>query len=152
MKIFLILAFLLCSAALARAETVSLASLQGLKNPVSLQEQKGKLLVYFWASWCPDCRDKFKTGALTNLQAEFPQAKVITVNSDRDEAKGASFVEEEKISLPVFRDKDKALSKSLKLFAIPSWAVLERNKSSEWEIVKSSTGSEIETIEKQLRL
>lgn len=146
----LLIAFILISFSSARADDfVSLSSLKELRNATPVEKMDGTALVYFWASWCPDCREKL-SGALGKLQAEFPKAKIITVNSDREEAKGIGFLEAEKITLPVYRDTDKALSKSLRLFAVPSWAVLKKGADNRWNVLMSSTGSDLTTIKQQL--
>lgn len=150
MKHALIYFLLICGSNFAQAEeTVSISSLKELRNAGSFEKLEGNVLVYFWASWCPDCREKL-AGALGQLQAEFPKAKIVTVNSDRDEAKGIAFIEAEKISLPVYRDSDKTLSKALKLFAVPSWAVLKQEKKGLWKVLMSATGSDLQAIKQQL--
>ena len=123
-----------------------LENLKPLLNPKA--EMGDKALVYFWASWCPDCREKL-SGVVPNLKKEFPKVSVITVNGDREEAKGKKFAEDEKLDLPVYRDENKDLTKSLKLFAVPAWAVLQK-KNGEWLAVKSGTGFELSEVKKIL--
>lgn len=126
-----------------RAETVPIEKLKAVRQ--AAPELKEKVLLYFWASWCPDCRGKL-AGPLPALAKDFPNATVLTVNADRDAEKGASFAEETKLSLPVYRDEDKSLTKSLKLFGVPAWAVMEKNKEGGYSLVKAATGSDLAAI------
>ena len=148
MKIILLVSLIIGMHASAE-DIVNLSSLTELKNASSLEKIEGNILVYFWASWCPDCREKLG-GALGKLQTELPGVHVLTVNTDREESKGLGFIESEKISLPVYRDKERALSKALKLFAVPAWAVLKKGKEG-WKVLMSSTGSDLATIKQQLQ-
>lgn len=133
----------------ARAETVSLQSLKELRNAQPASKLDGRVFVYFWASWCPDCREKLG-GPLAKFAKDNPGVNLVTVNSDRDEAKGAGYVDGEKISLAVYRDTDRTLSKSLKIFAVPAWAILDK-KGDTFEVVASSTGSDLAVIQQKLK-
>ncbi len=104
-------------AATVHAEPVPLEKLKAVRQ--AAPELKEKVLLYFWASWCPDCREKLG-GPLQALAKEFPKATVLTVNADRDAEKGLAYAEEKKIGLPVYRDEDKTLTKELKLFGVPA--------------------------------
>ncbi len=127
----------------AKAEVVALEKLKAVRQ--AAPELKEKVLLYFWASWCPDCREKLG-GPLPELAKEFPAATVLTVNADRDAEKGISYADEKKIPLPVYRDEEKSLTKSLKLFGVPAWAVLEKKKEGGYEVVKATTGSDLAMI------
>lgn len=126
----------------ARAE-VPVEKLKAVRQAVP--ELKEKVLLYFWASWCPDCREKLG-GPLPELAREFPKASVLTVNADRDVEKGLAYAEEKKLALPVYRDEDKALTKQLKLFGVPAWAVVERKKDGSFALLKAATGSDLAQI------
>ena len=123
--------------------------LRPLLNASKISDES-KLFLYFWATWCPDCRDKLTHGTLVDLQKEFPKISVITVNSDSDEMRGKTFSENEKIGLPVFRDEEKSLTKSLKIFALPSWAILEKSSEGKWIVRMHSTGSDLADIRSEL--
>ncbi len=149
-NIFMV-AILALSTFSARAEEkISLSGLKPIANVTPIEKEQ-KVFLYMWASWCPDCRDKLTKGTLENLQKEFPKVRVITINSDRDAARGKSFAEDEKLNVPVYRDDSKTLVKSLKLFAVPAWAVLEKNASGEWLVKSTATGSDLEEIKKEIR-
>jgi thiol-disulfide isomerase/thioredoxin len=150
MKI-LFVAFILSITSLASANDV--VSLDQLK-PLGTEQTKisdEHVLIYFWASWCPECREKFANGTLVGIQKEFPQTKIITVNADRDPARGKAFADAEKITLPIFRDDDRSLAKGLKIFGVPAWAVLNRSKDGLWNVQKSATGIDLAEVHAELR-
>ena len=151
---WLILPLILFSLVTTHAdESISVEKLKALANADNLIENLragDKVFVYFWASWCPECREKL-SGDLQRLQANYPKFKFITVNADRDPAKGLLFAESEKLKLPIYRDDDKSLTKSLKLFAVPAWAVLEKSQAGTWQARMASTGADLASIEIELR-
>ena len=100
-------------------------------------------LLYFWASWCPDCREKLRTD-LPRLQKEH-NIDIVTVNLDQDLARGKHFIEQEQMMLPVIRDEEKVLRKQLSIFAVPAWGIVEQ-VAGQWEIVKAASGSNMEEI------
>lgn len=139
------------SQAIAAAESkLSAASLAGLKSldgkNVALAD-KGKTLVYFWASWCPDCRDKLQT-KLPEWSTK-PGVQVLTVNTDRAVERANHFVQKEGVKVAVARDEEKTLQKALKVFSVPFWAVIERDGDS-YRILAAEAGSNVEKLEKAL--
>jgi|GEM_PF-5513306 len=127
----------------ARGEPVPIEKLKAVRHAVP--ELKEKVLLYFWASWCPDCREKLG-GPLPELAKEFPKASVLTVNADRDEEKGLAYAEEKKLALPVYRDEEKVLTRALKVFGVPAWAVVEKKKDGSFALLKAATGSDLAAI------
>lgn len=129
----------------AFAETIRPENLMPVLNEE--QKIKDKVLLYFWASWCPDCREKL-AGPLRELAKKNTHVSVITVNTDRNIEKGKEYAQESGLPLPVYRDEDKVFIKHLRLFAVPAWAVLE--KRGEWKVVGASTGSDLQKIQNLL--
>ena len=113
-------------------------------NGSPFQPAKDKMVLYFWATWCPDCKEK--------LEKEFPSATLpantalVTVNTDKEAERAAHFVEKEKMGFTVIRDKDKVLTKALKLFSVPSWAVLKKEANGSWNIIESGSGGDLKKI------
>lgn len=139
------------SEAMAAAENnLAATSLSGLKSldgkSVAIAD-KGKTLVYFWASWCPDCRDKLQT-KLPEWSTK-PGVQVLTVNTDRAVERANHFVQKEGVKVAVARDEEKTLQKALKVFSVPFWAVIERSGDA-YKIVDAEAGSNVEKLEKAL--
>ncbi len=105
-------------------------------------------LLYFWASWCPECKDKLRN-ALPDLRQNEKSVEIMAVNMDKDGQKAAHFIEKESVSLPVFGDEDKKLRQALSIYAVPSWALAKKNGEN-WDIVAQGTGSEIKDIKQAI--
>ncbi|MGB0454462.1 MAG: TlpA family protein disulfide reductase [Bacteriovoracaceae bacterium] len=129
------------------ATEISLKDFENIKT-VHLENNKEsqKKLLYFWASWCPDCRGKLRS-ELRDLKKQ--NVDVVTVNLDRNLKKGMNFIKQENLPFTVLRDEEKFLRKTLSVYAVPSWAVIEK-KNEKWSVVKSSSGSDIKKIKESL--
>lgn len=119
------------------------SALQNLdSSKADLSTSHTKRLVYFWATWCPTCREHIKN-VLPKL-AELNKFDIITLVMDRDLERAQQFVAKEKIKLKTLRDPDRKLTGPLKVFAVPVWAIFERadTKKSDWKLVTIETGSD----------
>lgn len=98
---------------------------------------KNRLLVYFWATWCVNCMPKLRTDL---PEMKVPEnGQIITVNTDKELSRAQHFIAEESLKVPVMRDENKSLMASLKAYAVPFWAVLERNGSA-WKVLTAKSG------------
>lgn len=121
----------------------TLSSLQNINGTAVNLNKKKQTILYFWATWCPDCRDKMRTklpewNAMSNVQ-------VIAVNTDRGADKAHAFVEKEKVQLVVARDESRELQKYLQIFSVPSWALLEE-EGDKIKIISKGAGSEMPAL------
>ncbi len=93
-----------------------------------IEDLKGKVvLLDIWASWCEPCKealpiyvkllDKYKSQGLV----------VLTINADDDVKDRDQFLKTHPLVLPVYWDKGKALIKDLKVVALPSLFVFDKN-------------------------
>ncbi len=139
-----LIALITCTVAYA-ADSIPASSLEQMKqmDGSAFKTDKNRLLMYFWATWCTDCKVK--------LQKDLPAFKVpensqiITINTDKDMERAKHFIEKESLSVNVVRETDKSLSKTLKVFSVPFWAVLERDGES-WKVVDSKSGGNSEKM------
>ncbi len=109
-----------------------------------LRADKDKLLVVLWATWCPDCKSKLK-GELKALASD-PEIQVLAVNTEKNLKRVRAFIEKEKISVPVAYDTGRDLRKSLELFAVPSWAVLQKGAEGSLELIDKGSAFEAAKI------
>lgn len=105
-------------------------------------------LLYFWASWCRDCRNTLAS-SLPELAQKFEQLEVITVNVDRSESRAKRFIEKEKLEFPVIREQGNELRAHFSLSSVPSFALLEK-QGEEWVTVFASAGLDRELIQKHM--
>lgn len=106
--------------------------------------QSSKLLVYFWATWCPDCREKL-SGPLAELSRRTGR-DVLLVATDKDAEKIRAFLSDKAVTLPAVQDESRELRKTLKAFSVPSWTVLEKRDDG-YFIVGQESGSDLKKIE-----
>ena len=66
------------AATLSSADMAKLTKLDG----TAFKTDKDKVLLYFWATWCPDCKEKLAK-EFPKLQLP-PQVELVTVNTDKD--------------------------------------------------------------------
>ena len=106
-------------------------------------------LIYLWASWCPDCREKMK-GALTEFSKRLG-ADLFLVNVERDSKRGKDFLASLAINLESYADPEKLLVKELKLFSVPSWAIVKKQNDGRYEVAATGAGSDLSTIEERFK-
>ncbi len=132
--------------ALATPIASGLEDLDG--KSVTLDSQAKKVLVVFWATWCPSCRSEF-TKDLPEF-AKLSDVDVLTVNTDSERERARDFVSREKIPFKVFRDPSKAFRKQLQVLSVPHWAVFERKGLNDWSLVSSQGAFEVGAVKKAL--
>ena len=113
-----------------------------------LSHQKDTELVVFWATWCPECKEKL--GDKLPKLDQSKEVSVVTINMDRSADRAKAYVEKEKIKLPVFRDEDKVLRSKLQVYAVPHWAVYKKSGEN-WKLIDSAPAFEWERVEKALK-
>jgi len=140
-----LLFFILFSSYLLAQDFSGLKNLDGTSATVN--SSQNKLLVYFWATWCPDCREHVKE-TLPKLASK-KNFDILTVIMDKDTERATQYVAKENIKLKTFRDPDKKLSGPLKVFSVPQWAVFEKQKN-DWKLIITESGSDDQKMLKAL--
>ena len=125
------------------SKAASLSDLSDLNGTTWVaQPSDRKVLLYFWASWCTDCKEKMRTD-LIELKKKQPHLAILLVNVDQDLDRAKHVIDKESIKLPVLRDENKNLRKMLKVFSVPHWAVFNKNlKQSGWQLVDTAPAYE----------
>jgi len=89
---------------------------------------KGKVvLVNFWATWCPPCREE--TPSLVALYERFKDQGLVVlgISVDRDDRAVREFVQRYGVSYPVLRDPDASTSHAWGVFKYPETFIVDRN-------------------------
>lgn len=91
----------------------------------SLDSLKGDpVLVHFWASWCPSCREEMP--AFARWVAKHPSIKVLSVSLDQSSTKAADFLQANRINIPLLLSDDNQARK-LGARALPTTIVIDSN-------------------------
>jgi peroxiredoxin len=103
-----------------------LADISGLKTRLS--DLKGEVvLVNFWATWCPPCREEIPSmAALNRLMAGKP-FRMLAISIDQG-GKGAvkAFFKESGLTIPVLLDSDGSVGKLYGITGVPETFVIDR--------------------------
>ncbi|MEO5717185.1 MAG: TlpA disulfide reductase family protein [Chthoniobacterales bacterium] len=103
-----------------------LQSVEG--KPVKLSDFKGKVvLLNFWATWCPPCREEIPD--LISLQKQYAAQGLIVVGVSMDEgdpARVASFAKKFGINYPLVMGDDKTSSAYGGIQVLPTTFIIDR--------------------------
>ena len=107
-----------------KIEGEKLFTLEDLKgspvNLTALLKEKKAVLLNFWATWCPPCREEIPD--LIRLQQKFQGQSftILGVNVGESQKKVSSFVEKVAINYPVVLDADNRVSSAYHIVGIPT--------------------------------
>jgi cytochrome c biogenesis protein CcmG, thiol:disulfide interchange protein DsbE len=107
-------------------EPTSFARL-GESGSVALSSYKGKVVVLnFWASWCPPCRDEAPVLERWQRKLRQQQASVVGVDVLDVTGDAQTFIREHGLSYPQLRDADGSKLKRFDVVGYPETIVLDR--------------------------
>lgn len=121
---------------------------------IALSDYKGKkkVLVEYFATWCPHCQHSVPI--LKKLDAEYPsQLQVLSVNvGDRPgNPTSLPFIEQYKINYPVLVGANNLLAQSYKVSGVPTIYLIDESGVIRWNHVGSMTSKDAAEIEKLLK-
>ncbi len=135
------------------AASISMKALSELKtlDGKSYESNSGKdlKLLYFWATWCPDCKEKMR-GQLKEVAAN-EQFNFLFINTEKDLDLIKNFVEKEQVKFDVFTDFDKSIRKTLKVFSVPQWVLLKRS-GDHFEVLGNEAGFDYEKVKSLINM
>jgi peroxiredoxin/outer membrane lipoprotein-sorting protein len=116
------------------APDFSLQSLEG--KTYKLSDLKGKvLLLDFWATWCPPCREELPI--IEKLHKEFSGKGLVVLGiNDENKATVQQFVKQQKLTFTNLLDSGGAVARAYKVTAIPRVILIDKDG----KIVKDITG------------
>lgn len=108
-----------------QAPDFTLSTLEGER--LSLSQYQGKpVVINFWASWCPPCRDEFPELVSFEKATNIP---VVGVNVTKNERRGKedveAFLDEYPVDFPILLDEEAAVEQRYRVVALPTTYVLD---------------------------
>ena len=103
------------------AEDFTLKTVGGGETTFQDVRDGGKAIVFFWATWCPHCREAL--GKLRQSQQELKDQKIklILVDVGEEEAAVKSYLDRNKIDMEVFLDEQTDVSGLYGVIGIPTF-------------------------------
>jgi thiol-disulfide isomerase/thioredoxin len=102
----------------------------------SLASAKGKpVLLNFWASWCPPCRDEMPSLELLATRHEAQGLQVLAINFRETDAAVRRFIADSAFSLPVLRDRDGAAAQAMGVRTFPTTVAIARSGQALFSVV-----------------
>jgi len=97
------------------------------------------VLINFWATWCPPCVEELPL--FMKMQQKYKGKDVILmlVNVGEKKEDIESFLRENKLSIDVYRDPDKEVSKTFGTYKYPETYIIDRNGILKKKIIGSIT-------------
>lgn len=110
----------------SKAPDFTLKDLAG--NNISLSSFNGKVvLLNFWATWCPPCRDEMPSFNKLHHAMNRRGLVIIAVSTDGSVKGVRDFVEKIKVDFTVLTDTDRAISKQYRVFSMPTTFLIDKN-------------------------
>lgn len=103
-------------------------SLKNINNrEINLKDFQGKkVLLNFWASWCPPCKEEMP--ALQQLESNHGREIIIlAINIGETKATAVNFMQENNLNFPVLLDRDKSTAQKYLVRGVPMSYFLDEN-------------------------
>ncbi|MDM5336916.1 TlpA disulfide reductase family protein [Fictibacillus enclensis] len=107
----------------------ALTSLEG--KTVSLKEFRGKkVILNFWATWCPPCRKEMPDMQKMYSRHKDDQLEIVAINlryTEKSTEAVSDYVEHRKASFPVLLDREGKVSKKFQAVSLPTSYLIDSN-------------------------
>ncbi len=95
---------------------------------IRLSELKGKVVMLnFWATWCGPCTEEIPHLNKLYKSLDPYDFQLLGINLDEDQSKALHLADELKVIFPILFDKEKNVSRSFAIDAMPTTILIDRN-------------------------
>ena len=96
----------------------------GKVNMTKFRENKSAI-IFFWATWCPHCRQALRQLNQKLAEMENKGIKVMLLDVGEEEKDVKRYVEKNKIDLTIFLDRESSLSESYGIIGVPTFVFVD---------------------------
>lgn len=109
------------------APDFSLTDLNGRRVSLSDYKDKKAVVLFFWTTWCPYCRQELK-----KLNVEYPSLlkdsiALLAINSGEPKEKVEGYAKSRNLSLEIFLDENSVVSEKYEVMGVPTYFILDKS-------------------------
>jgi peroxiredoxin len=105
----------------------NLKDLKGKVYTLSEYKDKQPVVLFFWTTWCPFCRQELKALNAMYPELEKDGLEVLTIDIQEPENRLNSFVQKYALFMPVLMDKDAAVARDYNVMGVPTIIIVNKN-------------------------
>ena len=105
----------------------TLERLSGTSTALSRLVQGKKAIMFFFATWCPHCREQFQALAAQKAQIEAQGVVIVLVDIGEPKDKVARFLKAAGVDNDAFLDKDSRVAEIYQVMGIPTLVFIARD-------------------------
>jgi peroxiredoxin len=94
----------------------------------SLESYRNKqpVVLFFWTTWCPFCRQELKAVNSMYPQLQKDGLEVLTIDVEEPASRVESFLKKNALFLPVLLDKNAAVARDYELMGVPTIMIVNK--------------------------
>jgi cytochrome c biogenesis protein CcmG, thiol:disulfide interchange protein DsbE len=124
--LFLSASFVLAGEA-SLAQDFTLQDIQGNKVNLSAYRNGQPVMLFFWTTWCPFCRDGLKALSAKYAGLEKAGAKVLVINTGETASRVNSFIQKNPLAFNVLLDTTSTVAYSYEIVGVPTYIVINKD-------------------------
>lgn len=93
----------------------------------TLSSYKGKqpVIMLFWTTWCPYCREELKVINRMDEELKKEKVEVLAINVGESLPKVSKFIKSYNLTYPVLLDQYGSVSRSYGVFGVPTYVIVD---------------------------
>ena len=108
------------------APDFTLKTLSGKEMNLTKFREGNAAIIFFWATWCPHCREQFVELNIQVAEIEKKGIKLILVDLDEDVRLVQSYVQKHNIKQDVVLDTDFAVAEKYSIVGVPTFYFIDK--------------------------
>lgn len=104
-----------------------LNDLQGGEASLSSYKNKKTILLVFWTTWCPYCRDALRSLQADSKSIDSMGVEILAINVAEPKNRVAKFADSSKLSFRVLLDQDSSVADRYDLLGVPTYVLINKS-------------------------